>query len=153
MTEIEKHSLYEQAAHLRLQGLSYNAVGKEMGISPITAKRYIQKKLDAISSQDAVEQLRDEHYAKYMDIIEKHYPRVEKSESAAYLVLRTMKHIEDLYGMKAPHRIDIRTQEISSKESEQLDEELAKYFKQISDRQTEALEDDIIEGEIIEPPK
>lgn len=155
MGELEKQSkqeLYDRAAELRLSGSTYTAIARDLGVAPVTARRYVQQKLDQIATPDHVEQLRNEHYAKYMDIIEKHYPKVEKSESATYLVLRTMKHIEDLFGMKAPHRIDIRTQDLTPKESEDIDKELQDWLQKIDDRQQEALQDDIIEGEIIEPP-
>lgn len=155
MAEEDREELADKLLRMRLDGngsTPYARIARTTGWSPKVVRTLILEAMSKLNYQDhtELEILRAEHHARYRTMLENHWQRGLNSDEAAETVLNIMARIEGLYGI-TQRRIHIQADVNHTDLTENSISSILDRIEQRS-RTTEPipLDDEIIEGEIIE---
>lgn len=155
---VDKSELMLRAAELYIKGMSFVQIGREIGVSDVTAAKYAREQLNVINTPEELRHERDVQGARYDAMLAAHWDKGLKQQDSAYLVMHIMKAKADLFGFKAASKQQIEIgghvlhssdnpQGIPDVEREEL--EFLLGLVDIREKEKEAREA-IVDGEIID---
>lgn len=135
MNKEQHQDKINRAYELRLRGMTYRQIGSEMGVSYVTAHRWVTEHLanTTLPLVDEVRKTEVDRMLRYLRVLD---DRVEEGDDKAVgLALRVSERLSKLLGADVPV-----VQTVEHVEKAQIDKDIQKLLEEMSDRNRAAKE-------------
>lgn len=111
--ETQRQEKLNQAYTRRLKGWTYRQIGDDLGVSHVTARKWVTEHLST-ETLPLIEEVRKQEYDRMMKILDKLEDRAQDGDDKALgLMLKVSERLCKMLGVDAPQQIQVEKHEVT----------------------------------------